>query len=318
MKRFLQLLIMIVSFIVLNSCKNDITFTVFKFDDSRTSATNITAWSVKLNYTIVEAEYGTLYLSNNMYIAIADYPEYFKGERKNNGWAEYQNMGNLRSGTFTADFKGLAANKTYYYAPYVPARNTDEITNDYVLRGEVKSFTTKEFSQKDLTLDDYLGTYEMSYYDEHSKSYKTTSNVKIALDSDGKVYVVGFPTSNGLHFWAYGVWDEANNNILLSNKYYHTTNNVWTNIFDTKFVDVFTPCYYDKNTETFKNTFTNDGYSYVCLSMLSYGNLTLTPPAKASTDGVYSNAFCWAWIYYPSWELYMYWYIITDVKMTKQ
>lgn len=298
---------------ILSACHPDPTFSIIKFDNSKTTATDITRNSVTLSCTISEVETGNNYLGCEVHLVIADYPGFFQGAKDNNKWSDGRKISTgCVPGTFSAKFDKLTPSTTYYYAPCVVASG-----GNYILQGEVKSFTTKEFRQEDLILNDFLGMYEMSYYDGDSRSYKTISNVEILIFEGKHVCVAGFPTINGLRFWAYGVWDDSNKNILLSDKYYHTGHNVWTNILNTQYVDIFTPCYYNKNTNDFKTTFTKDGHPYICLSMVSEGNISMTSPKDASSDGVYSNAFCWARYYSPSWQFYSYECRITDVTLTK-
>lgn len=156
MKRALQLLVMVVSVLTFNACKNDITFCVYEFDNSKTEATDIKINSASLHCQLVKIEDGEISPNRDFYMFIADYPEYFDGVIKSSGWRDYRSLGRIQEGDYSADFTGLAASTTYYYAPFVPNYDTYpfDINGEGLIRAEVKSFTTKGIPSISVTTGD--------------------------------------------------------------------------------------------------------------------------------------------------------------------
>lgn len=317
MKRSLQILIMIVSFMAFNSCKNDdVTFNVYKFDDSKTTATNITENSVTLSCELITSETGKYSFKDTpMGIAIADYPEYFKGQYKSSGWYNVD-MGQIRvnsphllAGAHSVNFTGLKPNTTYYYAPYI---HTTSATNGMIINpiilGEVKSFTTPKHLY---TKDEYSGTYTMTYRTDEKSGVQTWKNVKIGQNTTGEIYLQNLPPYG---YTAFAYWGEKDG-ILLGTSEFYSEDDVST--YDGYNVaPIFTPIYYDVSKNEYYDALI-DGYSYVNFVMTEKGVIKMTPTETAGSSGYYSNAFVWIVYRTSTWKAIATSSVIYDVTLTK-
>lgn len=316
MKRSLQLLIMIVSIIALNSCKDGITFSAYLFDNSKTTADNITENSAHLSCKVIKTEDGKQTPRTNVLFAVADYPEYFNGIIKSSSEHNYyyayyvgdksSNHSRLREGTFEIVFDGLKPNTTYYYAPYMDGAGV-EVANCLML-GEVKSFTT---SKHLYTKDEYSGTYTMTYRTDEKSGVQTWNKVKIGSTTTGEIYLQNLPPYG---YTAYAYWGEKDG-ILLGTSEFYSEDDVST--YDGYNVaPIFTPIYYDVSKNEYYDALI-DGYSYVNFVMTEKGVIKMIPTETAGSSGYYSNAFVWIVYRISTWKAIATSPVIYDVTLTK-
>ncbi|MBQ0090575.1 MAG: hypothetical protein KBT27_14715 [Prevotellaceae bacterium] len=200
----------------------------------------------------------------------------------------------------------LKANGSYSFCAYA----TNKAGTSY---GEIKTFKIGN----DASLSDFLGSYTMRVYSASGAGYETWGNssspVEIFQMSDGSICVYNLPF---LHWRAYGVWDETNHNILLSDEYCCYADTFVSG--GVTYLPIFTPCYYTKDMgSSFYKTVQDDNLSYICIAKNNDGTLAMVPPATQGLSGYSSNAFCWSIYNFHTGELDSYVDLACEVTLTK-
>lgn len=146
------------------------------------------------------------------------------------------------------------------------------------------------------TLDNYVGTYDMTFYDpwySGGACNYTWGGVEVGkLQNDGEVYVTNLPFMNKS---AFGRWDAASQSIILESNVYFPSEVFVHNTTGINIRPVFEPVYYSRTEDKAYWNRESGGKAYIRLQMQPDGSLAMVAPDNVGSSGNYSNAFVWCY-----------------------
>lgn len=146
------------------------------------------------------------------------------------------------------------------------------------------------------TLDNYVGTYDMTFYDpwySGGACNYTWTGVEVGkLQNDGEVYVTNLPFMNKS---AFGRWDAASQSIILESNVYFPSEVFVHNTTGVNTRPVFEPVYYSRTEDKAYWNRESGGKAYIRLQMQPDGSLAMVAPDNVGSSGNYSNAFVWCY-----------------------
>lgn len=220
-------------------------------------------------------------------------------------------------GTFNSNMTNLKPNTTYYVRAYA----TNDNGTSY---GEQKSFKTTVLSSQELTLDDFLGTYDVKAYNCGKKAWETWSGTTMKIDEyntlgENTIVVYGIMYGAEYDFFrAYGKYDDTHKCIRLFSNYgggyFYITNN------DTAYRAYFYPVYQTADSGFYLiTTGGSDGTNEVgeaWLTLQSDGTLSLGASNTPDSSGLYANGFVYFYVN-PSYVLRGHSDVYNQVTLTK-
>lgn len=314
MKKYIFIPIAIL-FLILGGCETDDGLVITSFKKISASTTHNTATiTIQMAYTK-----SSRFINSNV-PDVSQYGVYYSTTQAEptgrDGMVVLQHEDSRRPDELTVEIDGLQPNTTYYYRVFVRnALNT--------LYSDTKRFTTQTGGSEHVlgsTIEDFIGTYNVSAYCLDEQRNVTWSNVKIFTKTyNSGEWVIVSGLNKGLDFeQALGQFDANNKAIRLYAAYYDQTNAYTFEGNDTLFVSSFYPLYISSN-DIFVIT---DGAGYdgtgeAWLTFNSQGQLTLGGSEYPDSNGYKANGYAFLCSYLDTQQYYGWFYVYKDVVLTK-
>ena len=197
--------------------------------------------------------------------------------------------------------------------------------------GETMTMTIERSNGNSHTLDDYLGTWSCSAYEELDQATYTWSGTQISYLSSGthRILVEGlWYQSNGgqcgPYFYALGDYDETNDCIRLYGGWGFTNSSDyiywWNSDPNTELYSLFYPAYQGSNGSWYAlKDATGSYHGQALLKFNSAGKLVFSPSEIASSDNHYAEGYMFYEYYAATDEVKGWWPagVVSSLIMTK-